>query len=225
MIPSMKKNGLILTGFALSATALLAVTNALTAPKIAEQQELQLRKQLQEILPAERYDNALLSSCRQVSSAEFLGTSEPQRAWLATMDGTPVASLLETQAPDGYNGTIRLLVGIEYDGTLAGVRTLAHQETPGLGDKLELERSDWILSFNGRELTEQNQSSWKVTKDGGEFDSFTGATITPRAVVKAVKNTLLYYQEHKETLLAAGVSSPSNASNPTSGCGELTHAK
>ena len=102
--------------------------------------------------------------------------------------------MLETVAPDGYNGSIRLLVAINLDSTLAGVRVVQHRETPGLGDAIDAQRSDWILGFDGKSLTTPPRKDWKVKRDGGDFDQFTGATITPRAVVKAVKKALLYFQ-------------------------------
>lgn len=107
---------------------------------------------------------------------------------------------LETVAPDGYSGAIRLIVGTDAKGAVSAVRVLAHKETPGLGDKIELKKSDWINSFVGKFLSHDNEANWAVKKDGGEFDAFTGATITPRAVVKAVKNLLLLQQEHPELL-------------------------
>ncbi|EED24712.1 electron transport complex protein RnfG [Vibrio sp. 16] len=102
---------------------------------------------------------------------------------------------------DGYNGAIKLIVGIAQNGKVLGSRILSHQETPGLGDKIDLRVSDWMLSFSGKTVTEENQSTWKVRKDGGQFDQFTGATITPRAVVKAVKNTVSYVNTHREQIL------------------------
>jgi electron transport complex protein RnfG len=114
-----------------------------------------------------------------------------------------VAAVLASIAPDGYAGTIKLLVGINYDGSIAGVRVVSHKETPGLGDAIEAERSDWILGFNGHSLREPGEERWKVKKDGGIFDQFSGATITPRAIVAAVHNTLSYYQNNREALFAA----------------------
>jgi electron transport complex protein RnfG len=102
--------------------------------------------------------------------------------------------------PNGYSGPIKLLVAVRTDGTLGGVRVVAHKETPGLGDKVEESRSDWILSFNDKSLSKPALAGWKVKKDGGQFDQFTGATITPRAIVSGVKNTLLYFQEHGKAL-------------------------
>jgi len=118
------------------------------------------------------------------------------------MQGEPVALVIEALAPDGYSGTIRLLVGINIDGSLGGVRVVAHRETPGLGDAIEEERSDWILGFTGKSLQDPPLQKWAVKKDGGAFDQLTGATITPRAVVKAVRQALLYYRDQKDALFA-----------------------
>jgi electron transport complex protein RnfG len=104
--------------------------------------------------------------------------------------------------PDGYSGPIKLLVAVNYDGTLGGVRVISHKETPGLGDKIEESRSDWVLGFNGKSLTDPLLEKWKVKRDGGIFDQFTGATITPRSIVSAVKHTLLYERDHRDALYA-----------------------
>jgi len=121
---------------------------------------------------------------------------------ISPLNGKPVAVLATPVAPDGYSGSIKLLVGVYADGTLAGVRVLAHKETPGLGDAIEATRSDWILTFEGKSLNNPPPKAWAVKKDGGAFDQFTGATITPRAVVKAARQFLIYFQQHKEQLLA-----------------------
>jgi electron transport complex protein RnfG len=120
----------------------------------------------------------------------------------ARLHGEPVALVIAAVAPDGYSGTIRLLVGINVDGSLSGVRVVAHRETPGLGDAIEEERSDWILGFTGKSLQNPPLQKWAVKKDGGAFDQLTGATITPRAVVKAVRQALLYYRDQKDALFA-----------------------
>ena len=112
----------------------------------------------------------------------------------------PVAALFRTVAKDGYSGSIHLLVGVKTNGELLGVRALAHKETPGLGDEINLSRSDWILGFNQRSLDNPILEDWAVKKDGGIFDAFTGATITPRAVVGEVKKTLLYFRDHQDEL-------------------------
>jgi electron transport complex protein RnfG len=111
--------------------------------------------------------------------------------------------VLSSIAPNGYNGEIKLLIGIKYNGELAGVRVISHKETPGLGDKIDAKKSDWILKFEGLSLTNPTESKWKVAKDGGEFDQFTGATITPRAIVEAVKKSLVFFQQHRDQLFEA----------------------
>jgi electron transport complex protein RnfG len=108
--------------------------------------------------------------------------------------------VIETIAPNGYSGNIYILVGVLPNGHISGVRVLKHRETPGLGDKIELRKADWILSFNGKNLTEDNAERWAVKRDRGEFDQFTGATITPRAVVGAVRNTLHFVNQQGAAL-------------------------
>ncbi|HEX6928013.1 MAG TPA: RnfABCDGE type electron transport complex subunit G, partial [Gammaproteobacteria bacterium] len=135
-----------------------------------------------------------------VTNPELLGTPVPVTVYRAYKDGEPVAALFTSVAPDGYSGPIYLLVGIHADGRIAGVRVLGHKETPGLGDPIEIERSDWITGFDGRSLGDPPPQQWDVERYGGVFDQFTGATITPRAVVRAVRNTLLYFERHREEI-------------------------
>ena len=196
------KNGLILASFALVITTIVGITQHLTKDKIDEQERKQLLNTLDQVIPRASYNNKLFLHCVPTLSQQFLGSSKTQRAFLAFNDDVPVAAALETIAPNGYNGNIYLIVGISYDGTVTGVRTLSHQETPGLGDKIELSRSDWINSFATKSITDHRDQRWQVKKDGGEFDQFTGATITPRAVVAAVKNTLVYFELNKAQLFA-----------------------
>ncbi|BDY05345.1 electron transport complex subunit RsxG [Ferrimonas sp. YFM] len=203
MLNSMKRNGLVLALFGMAATALVAVTHQLTEDRIYEQQQKQLLKTLHQILPAEEYDIPLHQSCHLITSHQYLGTEEPQRAFLALKEGRPVGLAMETTAPDGYNGDIHLIVGIDWNENLLGVRTLSHKETPGLGDGIELRKSDWVLSFAGYRLKDEKDKRISVKKDGGEFDQFTGATITPRAYTKAVRNTLNYVRRFKEEIPSA----------------------
>ena len=135
-------------------------------------------------------------------NSPLLGTDADMPVYMATLNGQPSAMAIEAIAPDGYNGAIKIIVGIKQDGTISGTRILSHQETPGLGDKIDLRISDWVLGFTGKALTEENQADWKVRKDGGQFDQFTGATITPRAVVKAVKKTAEYINTHRDQIQA-----------------------
>ena len=130
----------------------------------------------------------------------LLGTESPAMAYRARKNDLPVAIIINAIAPDGYSGKIHLLIGIYYDGSIAGVRVVKHAETPGLGDAIEVRKSDWILNFDQRSLENPSITEWKVKRDGGYFDQMTGATITPRSIVKAVKNTLIYFRDHKEEL-------------------------
>ncbi|WP_342343025.1 electron transport complex subunit RsxG [Shewanella salipaludis] len=197
---AMMKNGLLLGLFALLCTGLVALVNQQTAAKIQQQQKHELMRVLHQIIPDAMHDNELTSQCTLLQDKEALGTDSPLPAYIATQAGQAVAIALETIAPDGYNGQIKLIVGISAEGTVLGVRTLSHQETPGLGDKIELRKSGWVLSFAGKELGDEADERWRVKKDGGSFDQFTGATITPRAYVKAVKRALWYVKQHQQAI-------------------------
>ena len=196
--------GALLTVFALVGAALVAFTHDETAQRIRDNERAALLAQVNAILPANKYDNDLLTDVRRVTAPEYLGRDEPLPVYRARNNGQPVAAIFTSVAPDGYNGAIKLLVGIYADGTVAGVRVLSEQETPGLGDNIESSKTDWLKSFEAKGLGNPAQAKWKVKKDGGVFDSFTGATITPRAVVKAVRKTLIYFREHRERVFAAG---------------------
>jgi len=194
------KNGLILAGFALAISAIVALTHQVTKAQITKQETKQLLRILDQVIAADSYDNELYKHCVPTNSLQFLGSSKEQRAFVALQGSTPVAIALETIAPNGYNGNINLIVGLSANGTVTGVRTLSHQETPGLGDKIEIIKDQWVLSFNGKQLDSHKDQRWLVKKDGGQFDQFTGATITPRAVVQAVKNTVIYFERNKTQL-------------------------
>ncbi|WP_339412219.1 electron transport complex subunit RsxG [Pseudomonas sp. EA_35y_Pfl2_R5] len=202
----MLKNALVLGLFAIATVGLVAVLQQATAERIANaEREAQVRA-LSEILPQGSYDNHLLDNSIQLHDP-LLGSKSPQTAYIALKDGQPSAVILRATAPDGYSGAIHLLIGIHADGRLAGVRALSHRETPGLGDKIELAKSAWIRSFDGKSLRNPSEDGWAVKKDRGEFDQFAGATITPRAVVKAVHKALQYFDAHQEQLFAAQVKS------------------
>jgi|APTNR8051073442_1049403.scaffolds.fasta_scaffold02673_10 electron transport complex protein RnfG len=199
---SMGIAALILTGFALVGTGLVAITYSGTKDIIAEAQRAALEASLNQLVSADRYDNRVVEDRIDVVAPEWLGTDQPVAIYRARKNGQPVALFATPVAPDGYSGPIQLLIGAYADGTLAGVRVLAHKETPGLGDALEERRSPWILAFAGKSLTDPSLEKWKVKRDGGVFDQFTGATITPRAVVKATRRFLEYFQNHQELLFA-----------------------
>jgi len=192
----------ILLLFALVGTAMVAYTYDNTRERIAANERATLLRKLHRLIPPGSHDNALLQDTLQVQNETLLGTAEPVTVYRARMHGKPVALVIEAVAPDGYSGAIRLLVGINIDGTLSGVRVVSHRETPGLGDGIDEDRSNWILGFTGKSLQNPTLPGWAVKKDGGKFDQLTGATITPRAVVKAVRQALLYYQDQKDTLFA-----------------------
>lgn len=202
LIHSILRAGLMLAVFAIAGGTLLALTHASTRERIAYNERAFMLQNLNEIVPASRYDNDLFNDVIQAQNEELLGSKKEVTIYRARREGKPVAAIIACQAPDGYNGSIRLLVGVNADGTLAGVRVSAHRETPGLGDGIDLERSDWILQFTGRSLNSPAPGRWAVRKDGGDFDQFTGATITPRAVVKAVHNSLVYFSDHQQTIFA-----------------------
>ncbi|QOL24310.1 electron transport complex subunit RsxG [Thalassotalea sp. LPB0316] len=205
MKQAINKNAQLLALFAIVCTLVVGLISELTKPTIAKQEQAQLLKTLHAIIDESAINNDLYQDCTVISDP-LLGSGKSQTAYLGRFDNKPIAAAITTTAPDGYNGKIFLLVGFSYDGKITGVRTLKHNETPGLGDKIELKRSDWIKSFDGKRIEKASDSRWNVKKDGGMFDQFTGATITPRAVVKAVKNTNLYFNANKDALFNSATS-------------------
>lgn len=193
---------LLLFFFAAIGTALVAFTFDNTHAQIAANERAALLRNLHVLVPPDTHDNDIFNDIIEVTDPDLLGTNAPVAVYRARKQGWPVAAVLTPVAPDGYSGAIRLLVGIKLDGTLAGVRILSHRETPGLGDFIEAQRSDWILDFTGRSLGNPAPRQWAVKRDGGVFDQFTGATITPRAVVKAVKKALIYFDRNHQRLFA-----------------------
>lgn len=200
-----QKNSLILALFAIACTAIVGLVNELTKDRIIAQAQLALLNTLHSIIEPSRYNNDITQDCVILNSSTLINTDQhmaKQTAYIARNNNIPIAVAITNTAPDGYNGNIDFIVAINLDNSISGVRVLKHQETPGLGDKVEIRKSDWITSFNGRKILSEQDNRWAVAKDGGIFDQFTGATITPRAVVKAVKKTLLFFQQNKALLLA-----------------------
>jgi len=191
---------LLLMLFAITGAALVGLTHDSTLDKIKDNERRTLLRTLNTILPAHEYDNDLVSDSFKTKPDILLGTTEATIVYRARKQNTSVAVILSPVAPNGYNGPIHLLVGIYHNGTIAGVRVIKHRETPGLGDVIESSRSDWILGFQKKSLNNPENKQWKVKRDGGEFDQFTGATITPRAVVKSVHSALLYFSHHRDEL-------------------------
>ncbi|MEA9391123.1 electron transport complex subunit RsxG [Acerihabitans sp. TG2] len=191
MLTNMRKHGVTLAVFAALCTALTATVNALTEPTIHQQAVSQQRQLIDQVIPPALHDNDMLKECYWVTDTA-LGNGTAHRLYLARRHGQPVAAAVESTAPDGYSGSIQLLVGADFDGNVLGTRVTEHHETPGLGDKIDLRVSDWITHFAGKHVASDHDATWAVKKDGGQFDQFTGATITPRAVVNRVKRTVVY---------------------------------
>jgi electron transport complex protein RnfG len=216
---SITRNSVLLGLFAVVTAGMLAAVNESTKERIAQEVRIAQQRALYEIVPQHRVDNDLLMDTQPIPN-EFwreLGLPSGGDLHLARHGGDVVALIIPAVAPDGYSGEISLIVGVNRDGSVAGVRVLSHKETPGLGDKLELNKGDWILSFDGTSLQNPQASGWKVKKDGGEFDQFTGATITPRAVVHQVKRVLDFVAAHEAELFGSELTAPAApAANPAS---------
>jgi electron transport complex protein RnfG len=201
MRKAIEKNAKVLTVFAVTCTLVVGIVNLLTKDRIELQEQQQLLTTLGNIIEPSRHNNNIYQDCLTLQSP-LLANNEAQTAYIAKWDDSPIAIALTTTAPDGYNGNIDLLVAINVDGSVSGVRVLKHNETPGLGDKIELRKSDWIKSFTDKVMMSDVDSRWHVVKDGGMFDQFTGATITPRAIVKAVKEATIYFKKNQQSLFA-----------------------
>lgn len=193
--------GLALLVFSVVGAALLSGSYTLTRPTIEQSEQAEKLALVAQTLPAGSFDNDLIRDARPLAADPLLGLKRPGLFYPARQSGLATAVVLEAVAPDGYSGEIRLLVGIHADGRVAGVRVTAHKETPGLGDYIDLTRSAWIQQFDGRSLIEPMPDEWRVKKDGGRFDYLAGATVTPRAVVKAVRRSLEYFAAHRAQLL------------------------
>jgi electron transport complex protein RnfG len=188
---------------AAGAAVLVTASHEFSKDRIAANERARLLSSLHSVLSLPVGEIDLNPVHLQVTDPTLLGTEDPVEAFVINDRGRTLATILAPVAPDGYNAPIRLLVGIDESGTLSGVRVVAHRETPGLGDEIEIRKSDWIEQFDGKSLDMPAADLWAVDKDEGAFDSITGATVTPRAVVRAVKNTLLYYRDHRQDLVDA----------------------
>ncbi len=192
--------GLVLAGFAIGATSIVTFTEANTRDKILDNERQTLLSAINSLVSSNEYNNDILTDIITQPKTQQLATKEDTTVYRARKDNEPVAAIFTSIAPNGYSGKITLLVGVYYDGTLAGVRVINHKETPGLGDKINEKKTDWILKFKGLSLINPIESKWAVKKDGGEFDQFTGATITPRAVITAVKKALQFFEQNRDEL-------------------------
>lgn len=204
--PSYRKrtayHAMLLGGMATLASTVLVIGDLETRDTIALRQAEDLKASLSQVLPEAIHDNDLLSDVLTLPP-EQSGT-KALKVYRAHLDNQISAVAYEVSS-NGYAGPINCIIGVAASGEILGVRVLAHAETPGLGDKIEIARDDWITSFNGRSLANTNSQQWHVKKDGGDFDQFTGATITPRAVVKAVHEGLALFDANRATLLKATI--------------------
>ena len=200
------RTAVILFIFVVTFTGVLSGAYLWTRPTIEAAAAEEKMKLIDEVLPRSSYDNNLLKETVRLAPSAALGLDEYSTAYIARLKGATSAIVIEAAAPDGYAGKIRLLLALSPDGTLIGVRVTQHKETPGLGDYIEPRKDKnkarpWITQFNGLNPASSDEREWKVRKDGGRFDSVAGATVTPRAIVKAVRKAAVYAAENREKLL------------------------
>ena len=189
--------------FTVIGTSILAITYLQTKDRIAQSEQQAKLKLIGQLIPAASFDNDIVADTQSLAADSLLGTKTTSTVYRARLQNQPAAVVLEAIAPDGYSGRISLIIAIQADGTLGGVRVVEHKETPGLGDYIELAKSAWIQGFDGKALLPRQDAAWQVKKDGGQFDYMAGATITPRAVVKATHHALQYFALHRDELFAA----------------------
>ena len=200
------KTGMTLALIAAICTSLVAATYQATRERIAANEKALLEQSLQPALSGLFYDSGVSESRLVIEPPHNLPGNDAAVIYRVFAAGEPVAALIAVTARDGFSGPIRILVGVGYDGTVSGIRILQHRETPGLGDKIESARSDWVYQFDGRSITNPPVTGWAIRGDGGEFDQLTGASITPRAVIKAIRDTLVYFDANREEIFLAAPS-------------------
>ena len=196
------KTAITLIAFAVVFTALLAFVFQITKLPIEKSEAAARLSLFRQIVPQSMHNNDLLKDTLTIAPNDLLGNKQPTIANRARIDNKPAAVIIEAIAHDGYSGDIKLLIAIKADGSISGVRVLAHKETPGLGDYIDIAKDNWIKLFDNESLLKTTEPQWKVKKDGGEFDYMAGATITPRAIVKAVHKALQYFEANKQSLFA-----------------------
>ena len=197
------KSGVTLAIVAAFCTSLVAFTWQQTEDRIEANKKAWLERSLQPALAGLFFDSPVTESMIIIPAPHDLPGSEDAIIYRVFAGETPVAALFVVSARDGYAGPIRFLVGISMDGTVTGVRVLEHRETPGMGDRIEMTKSDWVLQFDGRSLQDPELGQWAIKDDGGEFDQLTGASVTPRAIIKAIKQTLQYFDGNRDAIFSA----------------------
>ncbi|MGC2164557.1 MAG: electron transport complex subunit RsxG [Gallionella sp.] len=191
--------------FATVGTALLALTYNLTRDTIARSEENEKLKLVRQIVPVSAYDNDIMKDIVTLGPDNGLGSDHDTIAYRGRLKNAPSIAVFQATAPEGYAGNISFIIAIHYDGRIGGVRVVSHHETPGLGDYIEIAKNDWINGFNDLSLENRHDNGWKVKKDGGNFDYMAGATVTPRAMIKAVHNALQYFQIHRDEIFSQSV--------------------
>ena len=200
---SVIKSGATLAVIAAVCTTLVAATYQLTFERIADNGKALLEQSLQPALSGIAYDSGLSDSRLDIAPPHDLPGSDAAVIYRVYAGGEAVAALIAVTARDGFSGPIRVLVGVNVDGVVTGVRILHHRETPGLGDKIDSTRSDWVHQFEGHSLLDPEMTRWAIKEDGGDFDQLTGASVTPRAVINAIRDTLIYFDAHRDEIFSA----------------------
>lgn len=203
--------------FTVIGTAILAFTFSLTHELIAKTEEAAKLKLIMQIVPHSLFDNDIIADTVTVEASKQLGTDHPTTAYRARLQDKPSAVVLEAIAPDGYSGKISLIIAIREDATISGIRVVSHKETPGLGDYIEFAKNRWISLFDGASHARYKEDDWKVKKDGGKIDYMAGATISPRAIIKATHKALHYYEENRSRLFSPAASTTSANSGKREG--------
>ncbi len=202
--PTAMQNGLILAAVAAVCTTLVALTFNVTKARIAANEQAFLQQRLAPVLAGVTFDSDISASAFTLPPPHVLPGSEAATIYPLLEGGKPVAALFVVTPEDGFSGPIKLLIGIDINGSVLGVRTLEHNETPGIGDGIDIDRSDWIEIFRGKSLESPAASMWAIRRDGGAFDQLTGASVTSRSVVDAVGLTLRYFEVNQDLVFAAG---------------------
>lgn len=209
---SVWSSALILAILAAICAALVAFTFGMTEDRIAANERAYLEQRLKPVLEGIAYDGNLSDSTITIPPPHELPGNEAATIYRVFADDEPLAALFVVTARDGYSGPIKLLIGVDADGVITRVRVLEHRETPGLGDGIESTKSDWIEQFSKRSLSAPTEDRWAIKRDGGDFDQLTGASITPRAVVKAIKETLIYFEANRDNVFAIEEAAPADSS-------------
>lgn len=209
---------MLLGGFATFASVFLVSGNIATKDAIDERLKEDLLQSLSQVVPDDLYDNNLLDNILEVKDQKNHSITIYRG-----FKGSQVSALAWQISEQGFSGEIRMIIGVDTDGQILGVRVIAHSETPGLGDKIEEKKGNWILDFNGLSLGNPPVEKWKVKKDGGQFDAFSGATITPRAVVKGITDSLAFFNANRSRLISIADQSDSSVNLPSLDSMEQTH--